>query len=169
MITLDIETTPDPRRPSGMRMTIASSTDVHTLRTYQYTEDTIGMILDQLDGHDLVIGYNIVSFDLRVLSDYARRDLTQLHNVLDLYRDLIERTGQRDISLDELAQGTLGRAERQHGGDLYKTGQFRLLREVSRNGAWEIAKIYRAGQRNSYVSWIQEETGFVFEIPVSWA
>lgn len=168
MIAFDIETRRDPKHASGQALTIASAVDMHTMRVRQYDESTIGELLNIFDSHDRVVGYNIISFDLRVLSDYTRQDLTQITNAFDIYRDLCDRAGRRDISLDELSAGTLGRVEPSHGEDLWRNGEMRLLKRVSANGAWETARIYRFGQRNQYVRFLDADTGFVSEIPVLW-
>jgi hypothetical protein len=174
MITLDIETTPDPRRPSGQRLTVCSTVDIYSGHLRQFDESTIGDLLSRLPGYERVITYNGISFDLRVLSDYIGQDLTQLVNVFDLYRDLCDRTGRRDISLDELALGSLGKALQQHGiadsgENLYKSGQFRQLKTNSANGAREERLVYLFGQRNCFVLWRPKESGQILTIPVTWS
>src|SRR5690242_503821 len=168
MIALDIETEIDPRRPSAQRLTVASTIDIDTGHLVQFSEDTVFELVSLLTVSDRVIGYNVLSFDLRVLSDYAGFDLTQLATAFDLYRDLYRRTGRNDISLDELARGTLNRALPQHGGDLYALGQLRTLRENSANGTREIAAIYRFGRANQFVAWLNDKDGQLYEIPVLW-
>src|SRR5256885_5296426 len=105
MIALDIETEIDPRRPSAQRLTCASTVDIDTGHLAQFAEDTAFELVSLLTNADRVIGYNVLNFDLRVISDYAGWNLTQLPNAFDLYRDLYRRTGRNDISLDELARG----------------------------------------------------------------
>ncbi len=167
MFAFDIETVSDPRRPSGQRMTCASLVDVDTGRLRQFDECTVLDLIALLRA-ERIVGYNIVSFDLRILSDYARRDLTSLPRALDLYRDLWRRTGRNDISLDELAAGTLGHARQSPGGDLYSLGQMRQLLANSANGTRETAAIYRFGLRYQFVRWVDSLHGLPHEVPVNW-
>ena len=167
MLAFDIETQIDPLRPSSQRLTCASLVEVETGRLRQFDESTTLDLISVLLA-ERVIGFNIISFDLRVMSDYARRDLTPLPQAFDIYRDLWQRTGRNDISLDELAAGTLGRVEPSHGSDLYALGQIKQLRASSANGTREIAAIYRFGLRNQFVRWIDISRGFTHEIPVNW-
>ncbi len=185
MLALDIETTPDRRQPSGQRMTCASLVDVETGRLRQFQECTVMDLIACLLT-ERIVGFNIISFDLRILNDYLQHgspgaagrpgptrplhlpDLTALPHALDLYRDLWQRTGRNDISLDELSTGTLGQARPSHGGDLYSLGQTRRLLANSANGTRELAAIYRFGLRNQFVRWVDDQTGLPHEIPVHW-
>ena len=166
-LAFDIETQIDLRRPSGQRLTCGSLVEVETGRLRQYDESTALDLIATLMA-ERVIGYNIIAFDLRVLSDYLGRDLTQLPQVFDLYRDLHRRSGRNDISLDDLAAGTLGRVEPSHGGDLYALGQIKQLRTVSANGTRAIAALYRFGLRHQFVRWVDRERGYSHEIAVDW-
>jgi hypothetical protein len=167
MLAFDIETQIDLRRPSSQRLACASLVDVDTGRLRQYDESTVLELIATLLA-ERIVGYNIISFDLRVLGDYIRRDLTTLPQVFDMYRDLQQRSGRNDISLDELAAGTLGRVEPSHGGDLYALGQIRQLREVSANGTREIAALYRFGLNHQFVRWIDSTCGLTHEIALDW-
>ena len=170
MFALDIETEIDTRRPSSQRMTCASTVDIESGHLTQYDESSALELVSLLIGVDKIIGYNVLAFDLRVLSDYAGFDLRRrsTRNTLDLYRDLVQRTSRNDISLDELARGTLHRSLPSHGGDLYSLGQLRRLRENSANGTREIAAIYRFGRANQFVRWQNDADGRLYEIPVLW-
>jgi hypothetical protein len=181
MHTLDIETEIDPRRSSGQRLTCASLVDMEratgsAAHLRQFDESTvmdlIGALLGAATPSAGLIGYNLLSFDLRVLAGYAPRkvaaSLIALPHVLDVYPDVCQRAGRRDISLDELARGTLGRARPQHGGDLYRLGQWRILRTHSANGALELADLYRFGCAHQFVTWQDDADGRCYDIPVYW-
>ena len=166
-LAFDIETQIDLRRPSGQRLTCASLVEVETGRLRQFDESTALDLISTLLA-ERVIGYNIVSFDLRVMSDYIRRDLTLLPQIFDIYRDLQQRSGRNDISLDELSAGTLGHVEPSHGGDLYALGQIKQLRTISASGTREIAALYRFGLKHQFVRWIEHDRGLTHEIAVDW-
>jgi hypothetical protein len=166
-LAFDIETQMDMQRPSGQRLTCASLVEVETGRLRQFDESTALDLISTLLV-ERVIGFNIVSFDLRVMSDYIQRDLTVLPQVFDIYRDVQQRSGRNDISLDELSAGTLGHVKPSHGRDLYALGQIKQLRIISANGTREIAAIYRFGLNNQFVRWIDSVGGFTYEIQVNW-
>lgn len=167
MMSLDIETALDDRGLYTRELTVASTADVSTDRLQQYSPANVYELVDLLPFVDLIIGFNIDTFDLPVLSQYARRPLHEACATFDLYRDLIARTGQTDIKFDDLALGTLGKALPQHGGNLANLGQTRKLFQHSANGVIEINAIYRFGAINRYVSWISPQ-GDIHEVPVQW-
>ncbi|HEY3289321.1 MAG TPA: hypothetical protein VGK87_04260 [Anaerolineae bacterium] len=167
MIALDIETERDARGFYTRSLTVATIVDVNTGRLAQYSPETVGELAYQLPYLGTVIGYNIVAFDLPVISETANtpRPLSEICRTFDLYLDLARRTGVRAIRLDELALGTLGRALPQHGGDLARLGQTRQLYQRSANGTVEIAAIYNFGVLNRFVRWVRTA---LHEVNVDW-
>ncbi len=167
MIALDIETALDDRGFYTRELTVASTAEVTSDRLKQYSPATIYDLVDQLPFQDLIIGFNIDTFDLPVLSQYASRPLAETCRTLDLYHDLAQLTGQTDIKFDDLARGTLGKVLPQHGGNLANLGQTRKLFQHSANGVLELNAIYRFGAVNRYVTWIAP-SGEYHETPVNW-
>lgn len=167
MLALDIETEIDGTGLAARRLTVATTVDMDTGRVRQFTPDTVVDLVQQLPSAGTLIGFNIVAFDLPVLTAAARlrRPLTETCRTFDLYRDLVRRTGVKAIKLDDVALGTLGRALPQHGGDLARLGQMRRLFEHSANGTLEIAAIYRFGVNNRYVRWMRDR---LHEVGVNW-
>jgi hypothetical protein len=170
MIALDIETEIAARGRGfeTRRLTVATIIDLDTGHLRQYTPDTVYELVYQLPSLGTLIGFNIIAFDLPVLTAAARapRPLTETCRTFDLYRDLVRRAGHRAIRLDDVALGTLGRALPQHGGDLAQLGQTRRLFERSANGTIEIAAIYNFGVNNRYVRWMRD--GAQYEVAVDW-
>ena len=170
MIALDIETELDARGFYSRNLTVASAADTHSGALRQYSPASVYELIDQLPYVDRILGYNLVSFDLPVLSLYSgwAAPLNDICKTFDLYREMTRLTGRRDISLDDLARGTLGAALPQHGGRLASLGQTRRLYQHSANGVIEINAIYRFGLANRFLRWMGP-LGQLYETTVDWA
>ena len=71
-----------------------------------YLEHQVDALIDSLLKADLVIGYNHLRFDYKVLSSYTDKDLLRGKN-FDMLVDVNKRLGHR-LKLDQLAQASLG-------------------------------------------------------------
>ena len=78
-----------------------------------YTEADLPRLFDRLQKLPLVIGFNIIRFDYKVLSAYTDLDFKTIPT-LDLLAEL-EREFDFRVSLDKLAQATLGKAKSADG------------------------------------------------------
>ncbi|BCL60797.1 hypothetical protein DGMP_14900 [Desulfomarina profundi] len=93
-----------------------------------YLEEEIDDFIDHLHRLDLIVGFNNIRFDNRVISAYTDRDLTQLPN-LDLLAEVQKYLGYR-LSLDRLAATTLGRKKSADGLQAlqwYREGKIELI------------------------------------------
>ena len=169
MIALDIETELDARGFYSRNLTVASVADTHSGALRQYSPASVYELIDRLPYVDRILGYNLVSFDLPVLSLYSgwAAPLNDICKAFDLYREMTRLTGRRDISLDDLARGTLGKALPQHGAMLASLGQTRTLFQYSANGVLEINAIYRFGAANHFVRWT-DKARQLHETSVDW-
>ena len=76
--------------------------------TYEFfTEKRIGDLIEQLGRADLVVGYNNRRFDYEVLMGYTILDLPHHLPTLDLL-EVVEKAAGHRLSLDSIAQATLG-------------------------------------------------------------
>lgn len=95
-----------------------------------YDEKNVHRLGELLEDADLVIGYNIISFDYEVLRPYLRFDPGQLPT-LDMLVEIEKVLGHR-VGLDSIAQATLGTNKIASGMDaikFWKTGQLDKLKE----------------------------------------
>lgn len=90
-----------------MRVSVAVVYDESVGSFLTYREHEIEKLLEKLTQCDLVIGFNILDFDYKVLSPYARFNLSQSIPTLDLLKDIRQNIGRR-ISLDHLAAVNIG-------------------------------------------------------------
>ena len=82
-----------------------------------------------LENSSLIIGFNVVSFDLQVLQGYYPGKMTQF-KTFDILEDIREIIGRR-LSLNDLVSATLGKKKSGHGLhaiELYKEGKFEELK-----------------------------------------
>lgn len=92
------------KRDMGMSLGVTYSSRSGEYRIY--TEKTVNDLVDQLVRADLVVGFNVVSFDYEVLMGYTILDLPHQCRTLDLMTDLEVKLGHR-LGLDAVATATL--------------------------------------------------------------
>lgn len=124
--------------------------DVSIVCIYDSEQDAYQSFLEEefprlwkiLEKADLLIGYNSDHFDIPLLNKYYPGDLTTIKS-LDILKEIRESLGRR-VSLDQVAEGTLGRKKSGHGlqaitwwkqGDLeslrkYCTEDVRITKEI---------------------------------------
>ncbi len=88
-----------------MRVSVAVLYETHTDTFKIYREEEVGSFLKDLQALDLVVGFNIASFDYEVLRAYASYDLHTLPT-FDLLREIHQVLGFR-LSLAHLAENNL--------------------------------------------------------------
>ena len=87
----------------------ASTYDTTTRRYHNYTKSQITDIIDHLQTADLIVGFNQLQFDYKILSSYTDTDLEVLPNFDILSK--IEGTLNFRVPRDNLAQNTLGESK----------------------------------------------------------
>ncbi|HEY5752675.1 MAG TPA: ribonuclease H-like domain-containing protein [Chthoniobacterales bacterium] len=95
----------DRKRDMGMSIGVTYSTRLGGYRIYQ--EKDVEQLIRQLVRADLVVGFNVISFDYEVLMGYTILDLPDQCRTLDMLVDVETKLGHR-IKLDSLAQASLG-------------------------------------------------------------
>jgi DEAD/DEAH box helicase domain-containing protein len=94
----------DRKRDMGMSLGVTYSSRTGEYRIF--TEKNVNDLVDQLVRADLVVGYNVISFDYEVLMGYTILDLPHQCRTLDLMSDLEVKLGHR-LGLDAVATATL--------------------------------------------------------------
>ncbi len=95
----------DKKHEMGMSVGVTYSTADQAYEIFP--ENRAGDLVTRLQRADLVVGYNIVSFDYEVLMAYTILDLPHHLPTLDLLLEVEKAAGHR-LKLDDIAQGTLG-------------------------------------------------------------
>lgn len=132
-------------------------------------EEELLFFLDHLNACDLVLGYNLLDFDLELLRAYGTVTLPP-DRCFDMMQDLYKITGVR-LSLAQVSRGTLG---------LYDDGSFccdlnedfRLGRElmpatVSYNDVLAMAEIHEYGVHHGAIKYVDARDR-IRHVPVQW-
>src|SRR3990167_1164620 len=133
-LVLDLETQREFSEVEGRKPELLG---VSLVGVYSYEEDRYDTYLEadlasklgpRLQAAELLIGFNIRRFDLPVLQPYLPYSVSTLP-VLDIMEEVVKNLGHR-LSLESLAQATLGRGKSGSGLDAlkwFKEGKLDLI------------------------------------------
>src|SRR3989338_7772782 len=133
-LVLDLETQKEfaeveGRKPELLLVSVVGVYSYEQNRYDAYLEADLATKLGpRLQAAELLIGFNIRRFDLPVLQPYLSFSLGTLP-MLDIMEEVVKNLGHR-LSLDSLAQATLGQGKSGHGLDAlrwFKEGRFDLI------------------------------------------
>jgi DEAD/DEAH box helicase domain-containing protein len=153
-------------RAERMGVSMGVVYDSREERFFAYREEEMEKLVDRLFSCDLVVGFNNLRFDNRVLSAYTGRDLAALPT-LDILQEIIRRLGYR-LSLDRVAEHTLGAKKSADGLAAlrwYAQGRFDLIEEYCRKDVEITRDIYLFGRRNGHILFANK-AGEVVRCPV---
>ena len=134
-----------------------------------YFETDLSKLWPVLEKADVIIGFNIIDFDLPVLTPYYPGKISQL-SVLDLMARLETRVGHR-VSLDALAAETLGIQKAGTGLDAleyFETGQLDKLSEYCLKDVEITRDIYDYGRTHGIVKFLNKWNRLI-EAPVDFS
>ncbi len=89
-----------------LEVSVACAFDSKTQQFHSYTEDKLGDLV-ALCKERLLVGYNLVGFDLPILEKYGLPPVSEL-DVFDIMLDVHNVSGWRFVKLEKIAQATLG-------------------------------------------------------------
>lgn len=95
----------DKKSAMGISLGVTYSTATNTYEIF--SEKRVAELVDLLTRADLVVGYNSRRFDYEVLMGYTILDLPHHLPTLDLL-EVVEKAAGHRLSLDTVAQATLG-------------------------------------------------------------
>src|SRR3989338_877685 len=133
-LVLDLETQREfseveGRKPELLGVSVVGLYSYETNRYDAYLEaDLRDKLAPRLQAAELIIGFNSRRFDLPVLQPYLSYDGAALP-MLDIMEEVVKNLGHR-VSLDSIAQATLGQGKSGHGLDAlrwFKEGRFDLI------------------------------------------
>jgi DEAD/DEAH box helicase domain-containing protein len=169
---LDIETRRSAKEVGGwnradkMGVSCAIVYDSATKIYKEYFQKDIDALTHDLKGYDLVIGFNIISFDYKVLSGLSDFDFFSLPT-LDILRKVHERLGYR-LSLDHLAGQTLGCQKSADGLMALKwweQGKMDKIIEYCKQDVRVTKNLYVYGRENQYLVF-KNKAGNPVRVPV---
>jgi len=152
-----------------MRLSVGVVYDSQDDRFYHYQEADIHALIEHLKKLDLIVGFNVKSFDFGVLTGYSSFDFNSLPT-LDLLEDVFSCLGFR-LSLDHLGQKTLGTPKSGDGllaVQWFREGKFESLSEYCRQDVEITKSLFEFGQKNGHVLF-ESKTGHLVRCPVDWS
>ena len=170
---LDIETRRSAKEVGGwnraekMGVSCAVLYDSKTDIYQEYLQKDIELLCEDLQKLDLVIGFNIIKFDYKVLSGLSKFDFFSLPS-LDILIKVHERLGYR-LSLDHLATQTLGCSKSADGLMALKwweQGKIDKIIEYCKQDVRVTRDLYLYGKENLFLIF-KNKAGNQVRIPVN--
>ncbi len=138
---------------------------ISVLGLYSYEKGELLMFEEQelnnafplLERASIVIGFNIVSFDLPVLQAYYPGKVTQF-KTFDIIDDVKERIGRR-LSLNDLVWGTLGKQKSGHGLqaiEFYRQGKMDELKRYCGDDVTLTKELFDYGVQHHEIKYFNE-------------
>jgi DEAD/DEAH box helicase domain-containing protein len=156
-------------RIDRMGLAVAVVYDISQDLYSSYFETDVDRLLLDLVMADVVVGFNVDRFDLRVLSAYTRWDLRRIHT-FDLLADIHRTLGFR-LSLDHLARENLGMAKSADGLQSlrwWREGKIREVEEYCRRDVEVTWRLYSLGVERGWLVY-RDRDGRRVRLPVSWS
>jgi len=173
-MVLDVETRRSAREVGGwhraghMGVSVAVAYDAGTDAFLPFEQDALPELFRLLAQADLVVGFNVHSFDYVVLQPFADIRLNALPT-LDMLAHVHRRLGRR-VSLDNLAQATLSTGKSADGMAAlrwWKEGRLAQIAEYCRMDVDVTRRLYLHGCEHGYV-FCTDVRGERTAVPVSW-
>ncbi|MBI3620238.1 helicase [Candidatus Roizmanbacteria bacterium] len=159
-VILDLETKWTFREfddPKKLGVTVAAVYDYALDKGTVFTEPQLSSLFQILENSSYVVGYNIVSFDLQVLSAYYPGNISYLA-AFDLLDDIKAKIGRR-LALNDLIAATLGKKKTGHGlqaVDLYKEGKIQELSQYCLADVMLTKELFDFGIRTGEIYYLNE-------------
>ncbi len=174
VIVLDLETQKgfhevDRSKLHLLKVSVVGIYDSYDDAYHSYEEKEFLRLEERLKLADLLVGFNIVGFDLKVLVPYLLMDVRKL-KVLDLLDEIHKTLGHR-VSLQSLAQGTFKDSKSGSGWNaiqLYKDGRMDELKSYCLDDVRLTKQIYDYGLEHNKVFYFSNRDFAVHEVPVNW-
>ena len=174
-LVLDLETQRDFAEVEGRKLELLG---VSVVGVFSYGENRYDAYLEadlsttlapRLQAAELLIGFNIRRFDLPVLQPYLPYPVAPLP-VLDIMEEIVKHLGHR-LSLESLAQATLGRGKSGHGLDAlrwFKEGRFDLITKYCLDDVKLTKELYDYGKQHGRLFATNRFGSEKLQIPVFW-
>jgi DEAD/DEAH box helicase domain-containing protein len=174
IIVFDVETKYSSLEVGGfknahaMGISVAVAYDFTDNKYSVFLENEISNFIEMLENAKIIIGFNIIHFDFKVLSGYQKLKLEYIAK-LDIFSDIKITTGRR-FSLEKLANATL--STKKSGNGLlalkwYNEGKIDLIAEYCKKDVEITKDLLLFGIKNNYI-YAPVETSII-KIPVNWS
>ena len=173
-LVLDLETQREfseveGRKPERLGVSVVGVYGYDDDRYEAYREEELPRLAPRLQAAELLIGFNIRRFDLPVLQPYLAFSLATLP-VLDIMEEIVKNLGHR-VSLDSLAQATLGRGKSGSGLDAlrwYRDGRLDLVKRYCLDDVKLTKELYEYGKAHGRLFFTSRFSQGKIQVPVFW-
>ena len=139
-------------RAKNMGVSVAVLYDNNQQKFCVYEEEQIEELITSLFSFDLVVGFNNKRFDNKVLSAYTPKKLSTLPS-FDILEVIYNQLGYR-LSLDHLAEHTLGKRKQGHGLqalEWFKQGEMKKLTAYCREDVQLTKELFLFGIQQQHL------------------
>ena len=153
--------------PSKLKISVVGAFDYKNNEYRCYREKELPELFRAMEHAEKIIGFNIRKFDLPVMSPYYVGDLGQF-TVIDLL-EMVEKSLGHRVSLDHLAQSTLGTKKSGHGFlaiEYFRKGEWDKLEKYCLNDVAITKNLYEFALKNQKLLY-KNFSGKVIDIPLS--
>ncbi len=174
VVVFDLETQRSAEEVGGwhnahlMRVSCGVTWDSLDEKFDVYRENEIEKLVEKLKSADLVVGFNQIRFDYKVLSAYTPFDFSTLPS-LDILAEIKRTLGHR-LSLDQLAAATLNKSKSADGLqalEWWKRGEVEKIISYCTEDVEITRDIFLHGVREGYLCYEKKPHGLV-KLPVDW-
>ncbi len=173
-LVLDLETQRDfneveGRKPELLGVSVVGVYSYDTDRYEAFLEADLPKLAERLKQCELLIGFNTRRFDLPVLQPHLPFDIETLPQ-LDLMEEVVKHLGHR-VSLESLAQATLGRGKAGSGLDAlrwFKEGRFDLITKYCLEDVKLTKELYEYGKQHGRLFATSRFSAEKLQIAVFW-
>lgn len=151
-----------------LEVSVACAYDSKTQKTYSYRENELGELI-KLCKERLIIGYNILGFDLPILEKYGLP--AEGLDTFDIMQDVHNVSGWKFVKLDKIATATLGSSKSADGlqaVEWWKTGEVDKIIEYCIKDVEITRDVFEFGAKNGYVK-IEKADGSAAQFTVNWS
>ena len=134
-----------------------------------YLEEDVDALIAELSRAELIVGFNLIGFDYRVLTPYTVID-PGIWPTLDMMKDVETALGRR-ISLDAIASATLGVGKSADGAQALKWFKEGKLHEIAHYCCVDVKVtrlVHEFGRDHGFLRYVDRDTGRVMSFAVNW-
>ena len=137
---------------------------------FSFTEEKVQDLIAALKKADLVVGFNVKSFDYAVLGAYAGKSVRDLPT-FDILEDVFQRLGFR-LGLDHLAGETLGTGKSADGiqaVEWFRQGEMEKLTSYCKQDVAATRDLFLYGLKNGHLIYRTKKDKTRVRLIVDWA
>ncbi len=171
-IVIDIETTTlvESGEPVvSLDISVVGAYDYSDNTYHTYTTDELNDLWERIQKTNTLIGFNSDHFDIPLLNKYCPFDLKAMTS-FDILREL-RKIIHRRVSLNAVAQGTLGIAKSGKGVDAvewWKKGEIERVKKYCNDDVEITKRVFDYLRENNLLKFVDGGILYEKKIPINW-